>query len=100
MKLLPYNKYQYPFYMAVYWLLLWAIVSLILYANVMQTATNGMVIKRDCLKKYDKVCTLYSRKYEVPVDQEAGTQIIVAGIVIGFFVNVGGFSQMLLRKKG
>ena len=60
---------------------------------------NGKIVKKDCLKKANNECSLYSRKYAVPVGQEVGSQIVTAGIVIGFFVLVGGFGQMILKKK-
>ena len=99
MKILPTKKYQYPFYMTFYWLFIWIIVSFVLYVRVIETSNNGLILKRDCTRKVNNVCTLSSRKYAVPFGLEAGSQIVTAGIVIGFFVLVGGFSQMIVRKK-
>lgn len=99
MKLIPTKKHNIPFYMTFYWLLLWIIVAVIIYVYTLDKAQNGQVLKRDCLRKSSSECTLYSRQYSVPVGLEAGSQIITAGIVIGFFVLVGGFSQIILKKK-
>ncbi len=99
MKLLPTKKYEYPLFMAGYWLFLWVVIAVVIYIHVLEGSTNGQVFKRDCLRKTNNVCTLTSRKYAVPVGLEAGTQILTIGIGIGFFIIVGGFSQMLLKKK-
>jgi len=99
MKLLPHKKYQYPFYMAIYWIVLWILTAIILYVHILEATTDGQVLKRDCLKRANNECTLSSRKYAVPIGLEAGSQIVTAGIAIGFFVLVGGFSHMIIKKN-
>jgi hypothetical protein len=98
MKFLPKKSTQYTFYIAFYWLILWIFSSVIIYILVRENSLNGVVPKKDCIRENSqKECTLYSRNYYVPVKEEAEIQIVASGIIIGAFVMIGGFSQMVLK---
>lgn len=97
-KLLPTQSYEYPFYMALYWILIWAIASFFLYQTITKSSENGMIYKKDCIKAVSNVCVVESRLYKVPVTNELQIQLVSAAIITGGFVIIFGFGQMLLLK--
>lgn len=99
MRILPHHKKEYPAFIAIYWLILWIFASFIIYYLVNIGASNGVIEKRDCVIQKKDECTLYSRLYKIPIEQEAGIQIVGVGIIIGLIVMIGGYGRMLLSKE-
>ena len=99
MSILPHHKYEYPFHIALWWLVIWTAMSILIFYLTQSQAVDGNIEKRDCVIERKDECTLYSRMYKIPVEQELATQIVGAGIIIGLIVMVGGYGRMILSKK-
>ena len=99
MKLLPHKKHEYPLHIAIWWLTIWVVMSFLISYLTSTQSVNGYIEKRDCVVERQKQCTLYSRMYKIPLEQELATQIVGAGIIIGLIVMVGGYGRMILAKE-
>ncbi len=99
MKALPNKPLQYPFYILLYWLILWALVAVIININLTSQSTDGYILARDCVREKDNVCVLFSANYKVPLWQELTMQVVGSGILIGATTIVFGFGKLLLFLK-
>lgn len=99
MKIVPTRPSNYPFFILLYWLIIWLLVSVIIYINLSSRSIEGSIPTKDCVREKDNICVLFSAPYKVPLQQELSIQIVGAGILIGAVVTTYGYGRMILAYK-
>jgi len=86
-----------PFIILASWVILWIVSTSIILVILSQQASEGYIVKKDCVIYKEDVCLLYSAEYKVPLSEELIIQSVGAAILIGAVVIGTGYISMKVR---